>query len=41
MLQLIILKSCEDKWQAEDKFTDPSDHSEIGEKKKGVKENMQ
>lgn len=33
MLQLIILKSCEDKWQAEDKSTDPSDQSEMGEKK--------
>lgn len=32
MLQLIILKSCEDKWQAEDKSTDPSDQSETGEK---------
>lgn len=33
VLQLIILKSCEDKWQAEDKSTDPSDQSEMGEKK--------
>lgn len=33
MLQLIILKSCEDKWQAEDKSTDSSDQSEMEEKK--------
>lgn len=31
MVQLIILKSCEEKWQA-DKSTDPSDQSEMAKK---------